>query len=177
MSASQPVVMSFCPQARGRRRFVLSGPHQIGSSQCRGRRISDSSCPVAPLRKNLLALLVLGLLVGACVPAHAQVIQTIAGGVNPSHSPSENACVPLQSVAAHGTDVYFAGCAQIFKVNAQGQYTHVAGTGINAFSPDGTAAASANFDNIASLSLDSAGNIYFNEAFSNRVREIVASTG
>ena len=62
-------------------------------------------------------------------------------------------------------------------MNAQGQFSHVAGTGINAFSPDGTAAASANFDNIASLSLDSAGNIYFNEAFSNRVREIVASTG
>ena len=116
-------------------------------------------------------------LVCVCVSAHAQVIQTIAGGVNPSHSPSENACVPLQSVAPHGTDVYFAGCAQIFKVNAQGQFTHVAGTGINAFSPDGTPAASANFDNIASLSLDSAGNIYFNEAFTNRVREIVASTG
>src|SRR5579863_9507463 len=176
MSASQPVVMSFCPQARGRRRFVLSGPHQIGSSQRRGRRIMTPAVQSPRFARIWFLFLILGLLVGACVPVHAQVIQTIAGGFNPSHSPSENACVPLQSVASHGTDVYFASCAQIFKVNAQGQFTHVAGSGINAFSPDGAAAVSANFENIASLSLDTAGNIYFNEVFSNRVREIVAST-
>ncbi len=127
-----------------------------------------------------ITVLVMVLAIAACVtlPANAQVIQTIAAGVNPSASPSENACAPLTSVAPHGTDVYIASCAQIFKVDSAGTWTHVAGTGISAFSPDGTAAsASANFDDIASLSLDSAGNIYFNEAFSNRVREIVAATG
>ena len=178
MNASQPLaVVSFAFQSCSRCISGSARRPQMWPNPRRARRIATPRFGSLLLARIFLLSGIFAVLAGACVPAHAQVIQTIAGGVNPSHSPSENACVPVQSVATHGTDVYFAGCAQIFKVNAQGQFTHVAGTGINAFSPDGTAAASANFDNIASLSLDSAGNIYFNEAFSNRVREIVASTG
>jgi hypothetical protein len=88
---------------------------------------------------SLVPMIFFALVLCASAPTNAQIIQTIAGGFNPSASPSENACVSLQSVASHGDDVYIASCAQIFKVNARGQFTHVAGTGINAFSPDGTA--------------------------------------
>jgi hypothetical protein len=173
MNAARPLSVSFLFRPY---RFLWASRPQTNPRVCRRRRIIAPHDRSSLSTRLCLFLGIFAVLTGVCIPARGQVIQTIAGGFNPSASPSENACVPLQSVAPHGTDVYIVSCAQIFKVNAQGQFTHVAGTGINAFSPDGTAA-SANFDNIGSLSLDSAGNIYFNEAFSNRVREIVASTG
>jgi hypothetical protein len=163
----QPVVAHFLPLFR---KMAVAGRQWSAGHTARPPR-SAKSAKFAALIGVFAALMAFSL------PARAQIIQTIAGGVNPSNAPSENACPPFTSSAPHGTDVYIASCQQIFKVNAQGQFSHVAGSGIVAFSPDGTPAATANFDGIARLSLDSSGNIYLNEVFGNRVREIVASTG
>lgn len=120
---------------------------------------------------------IIAVVAGLSVSAQAQIIQTIAGGSNPSTSPSENACVPLGAVATQGTDVYVASCDQIFKVSSVGQSTHVAGSGRIGFSPNGTPAATADLGGARSLFVDASGNIYFFDSFNFRVREIVASTG
>jgi Big-like domain-containing protein len=174
VNAARPLTVSFLFRPY---RFLWASRPQTNPRVCRRRRIIAPHDRSSLFTRFWLLLGIFAVLTGVCVPARGQVIQTIAGGVNPSNSPSENACPPFTSTAPHGTDIYVTNCEQIFKVDALGRWTHVAGSGIVGFSSDGTPAATANYDGIASLSLDSSGNIYFNETFSNRVREIVASTG
>ena len=119
MSASQPVVVSFGPQSAGDGGSALPGPHQFGTSPCRGRRIMTPTVQ-SPFARIWFLSVILGLLLGACVPVHAQVIQTIAGGVNPSHSPSENACVPVQSVGAPRNRRLFCGLRPDFQSECAG---------------------------------------------------------
>jgi trimeric autotransporter adhesin len=176
MSATQPSVCSEDYSCKPPSSVPCNCPRKKPGS-CLRRPISIFGVRWRLFARIWFSAAIFALLMSVCIPAHAQVIDTIAGGFNGSALPSENACPPFLSVAPHGTDVYVAGCDQIFKVNALGQWSHVAGSGIVGSSPDGTPAATANFEGIASLSVDSAGNIYFNETASIRVREIVASTG
>lgn len=177
MSASQPSPRS-CRNYRNSASIIPGHPAVHREPPCHIRCLSVTLAT----RRSVFArfcyyLTVLALLVTVILPAQAQVIDTIAGGFNGSTSPSENACAPFNSVATHGTDVYVSSCDQIFKVSAAGQWTHVAGNGINGFSPDGTLAMYASLGFPYSLSLDSSGNIFFNESLNNRIREIVAATG
>ena len=177
MSAAQPSVRSevtFCS---------LSPTMPVDNLRRRPNPWLRSPIAILGHRGRLFAricfsMAILALLMSVCTPARAQqVIDTLAGGFNNSASPSENACAPVWSAAPSGTNVYVTSCDQIFEVNAAGQWTHVAGNGITGFSPDGTPAAGASLGLPDKLSVDSSGNIYFNETFNNRIREIVVATG
>jgi hypothetical protein len=86
-------------------------------------------------RRTLLARICFGactllLLAGAFASAQAQVINTVAGGFNPSSAAAENYCEPIRAVANFGTDVYLMSCNRIIKVDSAGTQTVVAGNGM-----------------------------------------------
>jgi trimeric autotransporter adhesin len=109
--------------------------------------------------------------------AHAQVIETVAGGASGSAQPSQNVCVPIRAAAAHGTDIYVVSCNRIYKVDVQSTWTLVAGNGVFAFSGDGGPATSASLGQPESIALDTAGNLYILDTLNWRVREVFAATG
>jgi hypothetical protein len=109
--------------------------------------------------------------------AHAQVIETVAGGASGSAQPSQNVCVPIRAAAAHGTDIYVVSCNRIYKVDVQSTWTLVAGNGVFAFSGDGGPATSASLGQPESIALDTVGNLYILDTLNRRVREVSAATG
>jgi large repetitive protein len=112
---------------------------------------------------------------GFASTAQAQVIDTVAGGFNPSAAASDNFCVPLRALANHGTDVYLMSCNRIIRVDSAGHQTVVAGNGITGFSGDGGPATSASLGRSHSISLDAAGDLFILDFGNNRVREVPAS--
>jgi hypothetical protein len=176
MSAAQPSIRSEAHSCNAHSRIPDDTP-RTRPKHSLGRPISILGARWLPIARIWFPGAIFALLMGVSAPARAQVIDTIAGGFNGSASPSENACAPVYGAGTHGTDVYVTSCDQIFKVNAAGQWTHVAGNGISGFSPDGTLAASASLGFPDHLSVDASGNIYFVDDFNNRVREIISSSG
>ena len=78
----------------------------------------------------------------------------------------------LSSVAiGPGGAPYFAS-ARIFRLNADGTYTLVAGNGVDGFSGDGGPALSASLHSPRGLSFDGQSNLYFVDSDNFRVRKI-----
>ena len=69
------------------------------------------------------------------------------------------------------------GNHRIRKLSTTGEITTIAGTGSNGYSGDGGLAASAQFDNPGSISLDAAGNIYIADTNNHCIRKVTKSTG
>ena len=67
------------------------------------------------------------------------------------------------------------GVNRIRRVNAQGLISTISGQGIPGFSGDGGPATAAFLFGPSSMSIDSAGNIYFVDQFNNRIRKINGS--
>jgi uncharacterized protein (TIGR03437 family) len=67
------------------------------------------------------------------------------------------------------------GIAQVFKVDATGNITTVAGTGAGGFSGDGGPAVNANLSGPGALTVDSSGNLYVADIGNYRVRKISSS--
>src|SRR5258708_4452094 len=113
--------------------------------------------PSRSLRACLLGVLMLG----ASLLASAQgVITTVAGGTASDASRSLNACTPIQAAAPHGTDIYVVSCDVIYKVDALGVWTAVAGTGAFGFGGDGGPVLSPTLVHSRSISVDRSGNIF-----------------
>src|SRR5258708_24187883 len=127
--------------------------------------------------KSLRACLPAALMLGASLLAPAQgVITTVAGGPASDASRSLNACPPIQAAAPHGTDIYVVSCNVIYKVDALGVWTAVAGTGAFGYSGDGGPALSATLGQRQSISVDGSGNIFIVDHQSTTIREIDAAT-
>ena len=123
---------------------------------------------------------------GALSALHAQpyVISTYAGGP-PATTPvrATNASIgTVQGVAADAAgNVYFHGLNSVFKLDARGALTRVAGTSYAGYSGDGGPAIQAqiNTDNgesglQAGIALDRNGNLYFADPENYRVRKVSA---
>ena len=70
---------------------------------------------------------------------------------------------------------YFDNC--IRKVNASGNITTIAGTGVAGYNGDGIVATTAQLSNPFGVCVDDSGNVYIGEQGNARVRKITASTG
>jgi sugar lactone lactonase YvrE len=125
------------------------------------------------LKNAILALL-------ATLPLLAQpyVISTIAGGAPPpTPAAAVNASFPLPpDVAADSSgNVYFTAVNCVFKIDASGTMTRVAGTARAGSSGDGGPATSAQLNNPYGLALDGSGNLYIADSGNNRVRKVAAN--
>lgn len=77
------------------------------------------------------------------------------------------------------SNLYIAETARhiIDKVDANGQISRIAGTGIQGFSGDGGPAIQAQFDSPQGLALDSSNHLYITDTHNNRVRRLDLATG
>jgi N-acetylneuraminic acid mutarotase len=110
------------------------------------------------------------------------IISTIAGGGLPNNIPAANAglgaVVPV--VTDNAGNFYFAigsPTYAVFKVDATGTITPVAGTGTGGYSGDGGPATAAEIECTSGLALDANENLYLADSCNERVRRVDASTG
>jgi hypothetical protein len=120
------------------------------------------------------------------VAAGTGVITTVAGNGTPGYSGDGGAATsaelyyPAGMVVDSAGNLYIADTFnnRVRKVAAgTGVITTYAGTGTAGFAGDGGAAASAEFNTPARLTLDKAGNMFIADQGNNRVREIFLGTG
>ena len=120
------------------------------------------------------------------VVAGTGVITTVAGNGTPGYSGDGGAATsaelyyPAGMVVDSAGNLYIADTFnnRIRKVaSGTGVITTYAGTGTAGFAGDGGAAASAEFNTPARLTLDRAGNMFIADQSNNRVREIFLGTG
>ncbi|HEY1206842.1 MAG TPA: NHL repeat-containing protein, partial [Bryobacteraceae bacterium] len=117
---------------------------------------------------------------GTAAWAQQYLITTVAGGgIPPTGLPAVNAPLPnTQAVAvdAHG-NMYFIAGNWVFKVDAAGTLTRVAGTRGGGYSGDGGPATSAQLGGPGGVAVDAAGNLYIADAGNNAIRKVAAATG
>ena len=143
------------------------------------------------IRRGMLKVttLTFGLLCTIVSPTgltHAQTISTVAGngtaGFSGDGGPATSAEMdnPTGVAVDSSGNIYFADPdnQRIRKVTAStGHMSTVAGNGTYGFSGDGGAATSAELKNPDAVAVDSSGNVYIADSFSNRVRKVTVSTG
>jgi len=114
------------------------------------------------------------------------VITTVAGNGEQAYSGDGGPATAAALYGPQGLAVDSAGnlfIADYFNdrirevAAATGVITTVAGNGTNSFSGDGGPATAAALGGPAGLAVDSAGNLFIADYFSNRIREVVAATG
>jgi len=113
----------------------------------------------------------------------AGIISTVVGnqfspGYGGDGGPATSASIPAHDLAFDSAgNMYIADYnnQRIRKVNAAGIISTIAGNGTAGFSGDGGPATSAMLNYPQGISLDSAGNVYFVDLLSQRVRKIDAS--
>lgn len=130
-----------------------------------------------PIRTVALRGLGFAIWIAGQVAAFAQpyVISTVAGG-GPLATPVEALQASLGFVSSIVTgpagDFYFFSDSCIFKLDAKGILTRVAGTGRPGYSGDGGPALDAQLGTYGGVAADVAGNVYFADGDNRRVRMI-----
>lgn len=102
-------------------------------------------------------------------------IKTIAGGgVSPADGiPAAKARLEIFRVARDRTgNLFIAGSTKIRKIDVSGIVTTVAGNGVVGFSGDGGPATNAQLNFPSGMAFDAAGNLFFTDSGSHRVRRI-----
>jgi uncharacterized protein (TIGR03437 family) len=110
----------------------------------------------------------------AVAPAQQYVISTFAGG-GPPPTPATGASMGIapQGLASDNSgNLFFVSANCVFKMDAKGIVTRVAGNGRPGYAGDGGPALTAEFKNPSALVLDAAGNVYVTDSGNQRVRVI-----
>jgi hypothetical protein len=136
----------------------------------------------APRFAALLAFLCSSIVALATAgPAHAQVIQTVAGTTDITHRPARTISVRPWNIAAapDGTLVVAdSEHAQVLRFDpVSATFTAVAGTGVGGFSGDGGPATNARLNYAVSVAYDAAGNLFIADVGNGRIRKVSAATG
>jgi uncharacterized protein (TIGR03437 family) len=112
------------------------------------------------------------------VSAQSYTISTIAGGAPPP-TPAPAASVAVGAPQALASDaagnVYFSALNCVFKVDATGTLTRIAGNMRTGYSGDGGLAVNAPLSGPVGLALDATGNLYVADRANNRLRKISPS--
>jgi trimeric autotransporter adhesin len=115
------------------------------------------------------------LLLSTCANAQQYVISTIAGGsAPPTPVAATRASIgdPARVILDSAGNVYFSSLHSVFKVDAAGNLTRIAGNGRAGNSGDFGFATSAQLNNPMGMALDGAGNLYVADRDANVVRRI-----
>ena len=118
------------------------------------------------------------LLFGGCVWAQQYVISTIAGGApppTPAVARSASIGDPTRLATDAAGNVYFGSLHSVFKVDAAGTLTRVAGNARPGNSGDGGPAAAAQLSFPMGLAADTAGNLFVADRDASVVRKIAAN--
>src|ERR1022692_4690096 len=130
-------------------------------------------------RGSMRALSVLGfLLLGGSIWAQQYVISTIAGGAppaTPSLAPTASIGDPTRLATDAAGNVYFGSLHSLFKVDAGGTLTRVAGNARPGNSGDGGPAATAQLNFPMGIAVDAAGNVFVADRDASVVRKIAAN--
>jgi uncharacterized protein (TIGR03437 family) len=114
------------------------------------------------------------LLAGVTAFAQQYTISTVAGGA-PQATPvaALNASIGQpRKLAVSGSNVYFSSGNSVFKIDASGALTLIAGNSRAGFSGDGGPAVNAQLNSPQGIALDGAGNVYIADSLNNRVRMV-----
>ena len=121
-------------------------------------------------------MLRLSILLAAGTAALAQqyTISTVAGGAPPTTPATAlNTSIGLpHKVMLSGSNVYFSAGNSVFRMDAGGTMTLIAGNSRAGFSGDGGPAVNAQLNSPQGMALDSAGNLYIADSLNNRVRMV-----
>jgi uncharacterized protein (TIGR03437 family) len=114
------------------------------------------------------------LLAGVTAFAQQYTISTVAGGAPPATPvPALNASIGQpRKLAIAGSNLYFSSGNSVFKIDASGALTLIAGNSRAGFSGDGGPAVNAQLNAPQGVALDSAGNVYIADSLNNRVRMV-----
>lgn len=127
-----------------------------------------------------LAKVLISLAIGASAFGQTYTIQTIAGGAFPLNGPAKSAVLGMIGGVAVDTsgNVYVAlhSSHMVVKVDASGNMTRIAGTGVYGFSGDGGPATSAQLAFPQGLLFDKSGNLYIQDGGNQRVRMVSGGT-
>ena len=118
------------------------------------------------------------LLSGAAV-SQQYVISTVAGGAPiPTPIAATSASIGRPEGVAVGLagEVYFTGYGHsVYRIDARGVLTRVAGNGRVGFSGDGGPATSAQLFDPRGVAVDAAGNLYIADSYNNRIRKVATN--
>lgn len=105
------------------------------------------------------------------------VISTAAGGApTPTPVTALSAAVQPVSVAADDSgNLYFSSSQSVFKVDANGVLTRLAGTGRRGFSGDGGPALDAQLCNPGAIAIAGNGDLYVADIANNRIRKVTVA--
>lgn len=114
------------------------------------------------------------LLLAGTAFAQNYTISTVAGGAPPATPATAlNTTISQpRKLALAGGNIYFSSGHAVFKIDASGSMTLVAGNSRAGFTGDGGPAVNAQLDAPQGLALDSAGNLYIADSLNNRVRKV-----
>jgi uncharacterized protein (TIGR03437 family) len=118
------------------------------------------------------------LLFGGSVWAQQYVISTIAGGVpppTPAMAPTASIGDPTRLATDAAGNVYFGSLHSVFKVDAGGTLTRVAGTARPGNSGDGGPALTAQLNFPMGIAVDAAGNLFVADRDASVVRKIAVN--
>src|ERR1017187_1939850 len=77
-----------------------------------------------------------------------------------------------RKLAVSGSNLYFSSGNSVFKIDASGALTLIAGNSRAGFSGDGGPAVNAQLNSPQGIALDAAGNVYIADSLNNRVRMV-----
>jgi sugar lactone lactonase YvrE len=111
--------------------------------------------------------------------AHAQKIYTVAGGYVGDGGPATSASLaqPLFAAFDQSGNLYVSDTShcRIREVDAHGNISTVAGSGICGYGGDGGKAINAKLSYPTGVAVDTVGNVFYADTFVNRIRQIDAS--
>jgi sugar lactone lactonase YvrE len=134
------------------------------------------------MKNKLLPLLFSALLISATHTAHAQIITTIAGGDStglgdggPATACELNNPYSTAIDAAGNLYIADAGNNRVRKVNTAGIITTIAGTGVEGYGGDDSAATTAKLAGPVGVAVDASGNLYISDDYNARIRKVNTS--